>query len=66
MIKLIEKEIPAGWTAFCKADEDKVVGYREFKNGGKAKTVLELISAASEEALLAELEELGYTLPEQQ
>ena len=61
--KLIDLTIPTGWTAFCNASESKVLGLREFKFGGKAKTALTLITKPTEAELKAELAYLNYTLP---
>jgi hypothetical protein len=61
--KLIDLTIPTGWTAFCNVAEKKVLGYREFKNAGKAKTALTLITKPSEAQLKTELARLKYTLP---
>lgn len=62
-ITLTEKTIPVGWTAFCKASELKVLGLREFKTQGKAKTALTLITKPTEAELKTELARLKYTLP---
>lgn len=62
-IKLIDLNIPVGWTAFCNVAEKKVLGYREFKKTGKAKTALTLVTKPTEAELLAELALLKYTLP---
>jgi hypothetical protein len=62
-ITLIDLTIPVGWTAFCLVAEKKVLGYREFKNAGKAKTALTLITKPSEAQLKTELARLKYTLP---
>lgn len=62
-ITLIDLTIPVGWTAFCNVAEKKVLGYREFKNAGKAKTALTLVTKPTEAELKAELKALKYTLP---
>jgi hypothetical protein len=62
-ITLIDLTIPVGWTAFCNVAEKKVLGYREFKNAGKAKTALTLVTKPSEAGLKTELARLKYTLP---
>jgi hypothetical protein len=53
--------IPVGWTAFCKDKE--CLGFREFKNGGKYKGVLTLITKPTEAELKAELTRLKISLP---
>ena len=45
--------ITKGWTAFVK--DGKLVGIKEFPHGGKADTILTLISKPTKEELLAEL-----------
>lgn len=62
-ITLIDLTIPVGWTAFCNVAEKKVLGYQEFKNAGKAKTALTLVTKPTEAELLAEITRLKYTLP---
>lgn len=61
MSMFIEIIIPVGWTAFV--DGNKCVGYQEFKQGGKAKTKLTIISKETKAELLAELKRLNITLP---
>lgn len=55
-----ETTIPAGWTGFYN-EENKVVGYSEFKNGGKAHTALSIVSAETEKDLLVKFKKLGLT-----
>ena len=56
-----EITIPKGWTAFVK--EDKALGYREFKNGGKYWGKLTLITKPTEAELKAELTRLKISIP---
>ena len=53
----IEITIPKGWTAFV--DDKRCIGYQEFKDGGKAKTKLSLITKPTKAELLAELSKQG-------
>jgi hypothetical protein len=55
----IQLDIPKGWTAFV--DEKRCLGYQEFKEGGKAKTKLTLITKPTKAELLAELSKQGIT-----
>lgn len=55
-----ETQIPVGWVGFYDA-EKVVVGYSDFKNGGIARTGLSIVSADTEEALLAKFKDLGLT-----
>jgi hypothetical protein len=55
----IEVVIPKGWTAFI--NDKRCVGYQEFKEGGKAKTKLTLITKPTKAELLAELSKQGIT-----
>lgn len=61
-IKVTDKVIPNGWTAFIK--EDKVIGYQEFKKGGKYAGTLTLITKPTEAELKAELARLNISLPQ--
>ena len=53
----IEIEIPKGWTAFV--NDKRCLGYQEFKDGGKAKTKLTIITKPTKAQLLAELSAQG-------
>lgn len=54
--------IEKGWSAFIKDSE--CVGYREFKDGGKAFTLLTIITKPTETELKAELKRLKISLPQ--
>ena len=56
-----ETIIPTGWVAFVK--DDKCLGYKEFKTGGKYWGVLTLINKPTEAQLKAELKRLKISLP---
>lgn len=60
---LTEIIIPSGWSVFYDNDTKKATGYSEFKNGGKAKTSLLILSAPTEAELLAACKENGIELP---
>lgn len=53
--------IEKGWSAFVKDSE--CLGIREFKAGGKAYTLLEIITKPTESELKAELKRLKISLP---
>ena len=53
--------IEKGWSAFVKDSE--CIGIREFKDGGKAHTLLEIITKPTEAELKAELKARKITLP---
>lgn len=53
--------IEKGWTAFVAGD--KAVGITEFKNGGKAFTLLDIITKPTEAELKAELKAKKISLP---
>lgn len=65
MSTIKETKIEKGWTAFYNPSEKKVYGLTEFKNGGKAKSSLTLITKATKAEVLAEIQALGlsYTPP---
>ena len=52
----------SGWVAFVNGTE--CVGIREFPNGGKAFTFLEIVSKPTEAELKAELKRLKISLPQ--
>jgi len=52
--------IEKGWSAFV--NETEASGYQEFKNGGKAFTICEIITKPTEAELLAELESRKITI----
>lgn len=53
--------IEKGWSAFVK--DSKCLGIREFKDGGKAYTLLEVITKPTEAELKAELKSRNIELP---
>ena len=53
--------IEKGWSAFVK--DSQCIGYREFKDGGKAFTLLEIITKPTEAELKAELKARKISLP---
>lgn len=65
MSTLKDINIEKGWTAFYDLDTKKVFGITEFKNGGKAKTALSLITKPTKAEVLEEIATLGlsYTPP---
>ena len=54
--------IEKGWTAFVK--DSKCIGIREFKDGGKAFTLLEIITKPTESELKSELKARKISLPQ--
>ena len=52
-------EIPAGWSAFYDSKLKKTIGYSQFPNGGKATTLLSILSSDTEDNLKSELTKLG-------
>ena len=64
MPEIIETIIPTGWTAFCNVADKNVLGYREFKSGGKYFGTLTLVTTPTEAELKTELARLKYTLPQ--
>ena len=54
--------IEKGWTAFVA--EDKAIGIKEFPKGGKAFTLLDIITKPTEAELKAELKARKISLPQ--
>ena len=62
---LPETKIDKGqWAAFVHEPTKRVIGIREFKGGGKAKTALKLIIKPTRAELLTEFSKAGYTYEE--
>lgn len=53
--------IENGWTAFVK--DSQCVGIKEFKDGGKAFTLLEIITKPTQAELKTELKARNISLP---
>jgi len=57
-------DIPKGWNALYDATAKKVYVLREFPLGGKANSVLSLLTKPTEAELRAEITALGLTIVE--
>ncbi len=64
MNKKREFDIPKGWNALYNPIEKKVYVIREFPQGGKANSVLTLISKNTKEELIKAFTDLGLTWTE--
>lgn len=59
-----EFDIPKGWNALYNPVEKKVYVCREFPNGGKANSVLQLLTKSTKAELLKAFNDLGLSWTE--
>lgn len=59
-----EFDIPKGWNALYNPVEKKVYVMREFPHGGKANSILTLLSKPTKEELIQSFTDLGLTWTE--